>query len=348
MSLLLCILIFADPLKKLIVHIPAPPYKGMIRIENPNPVSVTGSIEPRSDSNRIIYDELKTLHLGPYETRLIDTNGWIDLDVSHCYVYAERPVFVGMLYSRDDGNMEPVFVDSLDFTSTSWLISNLQTTEDGFQGLVLLSPSGSRNELQLELIDTYRGSLVRTNRLVTGKEVVYLRDLFDVECGETYFLRIQAQKKIGVLGLTGAVADGRSALFANPVRSLLPSSVDTVGELALHEELWRRFEGRYHYTVDIRLGLPTPLGARIRVQHGRVTSAIDLRTSLEVELDRARNIITVSEAFDLTRSLLFQDADDLEIRFDADRGFITELFIDRDSSVDGDEHFLSFSNLRAM
>ncbi len=132
-----------------------------------------------------------------------------------------------------------------------------------------------------------------------------------------------------------------------PVHDLSSSLMDRVGE---QRALWEA-QGLEDYTYGVRRVCLCPFreGVRVTVVDGAVAGATDLVTGEVLEHNEVQWYLTIDGLFDLVQDAYDRNAHDVQVEFDASRGYPTRIFIDySEMALDEELSFTLLGDVRAL
>ncbi len=120
--------------------------------------------------------------------------------------------------------------------------------------------------------------------------------------------------------------------------------------LSEQRSLWEA-QSLTDYTYDVRRVCFCPFreGVRLIVVAGVLTEATDLETQEVLEADELQWYLTIDGLFDLLQDAYAGDAHQVDVDFDATRGYPTLIFIDYSEMIADEElGFTLLSDVRAL
>ena len=141
----------------------------------------------------------------------------------------------------------------------------------------------------------------------------------------------------------------------NPIGSELGPVHDSIGpemdRLGVQRALWEA-QGLEDYTYDVqRVCFCSPFrqGVRVTVVDGAVTGATDLASGEVLEPNEVQWYLTIDALFDLVQAAYDRNAHEVQLEFDASRGYPTRIFIDYSEMVMDEElGFTLLGEVRAL
>ncbi len=140
----------------------------------------------------------------------------------------------------------------------------------------------------------------------------------------------------------------------NPIGSELGPVHDSTGpvmdRLCVHRALWEAL-GLEDYTYGVRRVCLCPFreGVRVTVVGEAVVGAADLVTGEVLEPNEVQWYLTIDGLFDLLQDAYDRNAHEVQVEFDASRGYPTRIFIDYSEMVlDEELSFTLLGDVRAL
>ncbi len=147
-------------------------------------------------------------------------------------------------------------------------------------------------------------------------------------------------------GVVGCGDDNPIGSGLGPVHHSTSSLMDRLGE---QRALWEAL-GLEDYTYGVRRVCLCPFreGVRATVVDGAVAGATDLVTGEVLEPNEVQWYLTIDGLFDLVQDAYDRNAHDVQVEFDASRGYPTRIFIDYSEMIADEElGFTLLSEVRA-